>query len=65
MTYRLECTLCRIDVFRFDRLGDEHIRAMLEHLWAAHPDLLRPPATLPWRSHAGPRPSRIEGCRLR
>lgn len=47
MTYRAECALCRANVFRFDRLDDEHIQAMLEHMWTAHPDVLRRPATLP------------------
>ena len=47
MSYRAECTLCGADVFRFDRLDDEHIQAMLEHMWIAHPDVLRRPTTLP------------------
>ena len=46
MTYRAECNRCGADVFRFDHLADEHIQAMVEHLWTAHPDVLRRPATL-------------------
>ena len=44
--YRAACTLCGAEVFRFDRLTDEHIEAMHEHLWTAHPDVVRRPATL-------------------
>jgi hypothetical protein len=46
--YAATCTRCNALVVRFAApLGDEPVTAMLEHLWPAHPDVLRRPATLP------------------
>jgi len=40
------CTVCGIVLFRMTRLGDEEISAMLNHLWTAHPNILREPETM-------------------
>ena len=44
--YRGRCSRCLAEVFTTDRIGDAEVNAMLEHLWTAHPDVLRRPDTL-------------------
>jgi hypothetical protein len=40
------CADCGVHLFGVTRLGDVQVGAVLEHLWSAHPSVVRRPRTL-------------------